>query len=108
MPDRISVVRQSHDDQIISMLADQKLRFETDLNVSGTPRGKYSINNLMADLLARFSTRHEFEWSLLCIAQYDPEMKSWSNRFNEQFTFEIPVKLLWNARLHNSCLANAA
>lgn len=103
MPDRPSATGQGHDDQVISMLAEQRLPLETELHVeSKLARNKFTINNLMTDLLARFSTRHEFEWSLLSIAQYDPELRSWSNRFGEEYTFEEAVRTLTQKDLANS------
>ena len=105
MPNRPSVTAQGHDDQVISMLAEQRLPLDTELHVeSKLARNKFTINNLMTDLLARFSTRHEFEWSLLCIAQYDPKLNSWSNRFGEKYTFEEAVhELIKKDLARSSC-----
>ncbi|MEI8380153.1 MAG: hypothetical protein WCJ09_08495 [Planctomycetota bacterium] len=76
---------QAHVDQILVLLAEYQVSLDHRFKV---PDGWATVADLLNDCRAELRLRGEFEWSILAMALYAADQKTWKNRFDEQLSFD--------------------
>jgi hypothetical protein len=78
--------RQSHEDQLLAVLAESGVPLSRLLTTSG---GTRSVRNILDDTLANFDLQQaEIEWSALAILLYLPPQNSWADKFGKMCRFD--------------------
>jgi hypothetical protein len=89
--------RQSHEDQLLSVLAEAGVPLGQPL---GTASGKHTVQRILDDALAKFDLKQdEIEWSALAFALYLPPLTRWSDKFGRAYRFDDLVEEMMGRRL---------
>jgi hypothetical protein len=99
---RNSNAAESHRDQLLATMAELDVPLNQPIYIDGV---KYSLRDVLRDCLAQFRMdQEELEWSAYALAAYLPPQKSWTNRYNEVYTFDLVAeKLLRKDLAKGSC-----
>ncbi|MEM9366987.1 MAG: hypothetical protein AAGD07_13415 [Planctomycetota bacterium] len=90
--EQFSGIGESHRDLCLATFAELGLKLSTQLQ---TDEGRFSIEQLLQESTARFDIKQdEICWTSVAYCLYLPPSKTWRNRFEERFSFDILAREL--------------
>lgn len=94
---------ESHRDQCLSALAEQRIPLSRALSIDGSP---LELRHVLEDSIANFHlAQQELQWTALAYSLYLPPQTHWANKFGERTTFNDLADTLLSLALEDSSCA---
>lgn len=97
-------VSEYHQDQVLAMFAQMGLPVDTPIQLrAGADQHRYTIADVVSESLARFHLKQrELEWSVIGLAAYLGEARTFENGLGETWTFDQLVDELIDRKLETA------
>lgn len=92
--------RQTHEDQLLAVLAEIGVPLGRPLTTAG---GQRSVRDILKDTCANYNPdQPEIEWSGLAIGLYLPPQTSWRDKYGKEYSLDFLAESLMGRRFHET------